>query len=139
MSRLLSILDTNTLVSALCFPGSLPRQAFDRANREGYLPFSIQTFREASEVLGRAKFDKYITREERLRFWQALARKAVLVEIGERITECRDPKDDKFLELAVSAQAHVIVTGDEDLLVLHPFRGIPIVKSRAFLEMELLR
>ena len=42
-------------------------------------------------------------------------------------SDCRDPKDDKFLELALNGKATHIVSGDEDLLVLHPFRGIPIL------------
>ena len=54
---------------------------------------------------------------------------------GERITACRDPKDDKFLEVAVAGSADVIVSGDQDLLVLHPFAGIPIVPPAAFLQM----
>ena len=45
------------------------------------------------------------------------------------ITACRDPKDNKDLELAVAGPAEVLVTGDEDLLVLHPFEGIPVVTS----------
>jgi predicted nucleic acid-binding protein len=50
----------------------------------------------------------------------------------EVITACRDPKDNKFLELAVSGQATHLISGDPDLLVLSPFRGIPIVTPQAF-------
>jgi putative PIN family toxin of toxin-antitoxin system len=57
---------------------------------------------------------------------------AELVTITERFAACRDPKDDKFLELAVSGQADIIVTGDADLLVLNPFRDIPIVTPATF-------
>jgi len=46
---------------------------------------------------------------------------------------CRDPKDNKYLELAVAANASCIVTGDQDLLVLNPFRNIPILTSADFL------
>ena len=53
----------------------------------------------------------------------------------ERITVCRDPKDNKFLEVAVAGKADVIVSGDQDLLVLHPFAGIPILQPAAFLQM----
>jgi uncharacterized protein len=60
----------------------------------------------------------------------------VLVIIHETVTACRDPKDDKFLELAVNASADIIVTGDEDLLVLHPFRGISILRPADFLHLE---
>ena len=57
---------------------------------------------------------------------------AEFVAITERIAACRDPKDDKFLDLAVSGKAEVIVSGDSDLLDLHPFRGIPIVAPARF-------
>ena len=50
-----------------------------------------------------------------------------------RIMACRDPKDDIVLEVAVAGQADFIVTGDNDLLVLHPFEGIPIVGPSEFL------
>ena len=52
-----------------------------------------------------------------------------------RVFACRDPKDDKFLEVAISGQADVIVSGDEDLLTMNPFPGIPIITPRAFLHM----
>jgi predicted nucleic acid-binding protein len=52
-----------------------------------------------------------------------------------RITVCRDPKDNKVLEGAVAGRADVIVSGDEDLLVLNPFEGIPIVGPAEFLAM----
>ncbi len=55
------------------------------------------------------------------------------VEVTDVITACRDAKDNKFLEVAVSGRASHIITGDEDLLVLHPFRGIAVVAPQAFL------
>lgn len=57
---------------------------------------------------------------------------AELVAITQRIAACRDPTDDKFLELAVNGRADAIVTGDADLLALNPFRGIPIVTPAIF-------
>lgn len=57
---------------------------------------------------------------------------AELVTIAERVTACRDPKDDKFLELAVNGRADAIVSGDADLLALDAFRGIPIITPAAF-------
>jgi len=65
-----------------------------------------------------------------------LIREAELVAVTEVVTECRDPKDNKFLELAVSAQATCIISGDKALLVLHPFRGIPVITPQAFLWQE---
>jgi predicted nucleic acid-binding protein len=58
---------------------------------------------------------------------------AEFVAITEKVAVCRDPTDDKFLELAVNGGADVIVTGDIDLLVLDPFRRIPIVTPRDFM------
>ncbi|MBV8911874.1 MAG: putative toxin-antitoxin system toxin component, PIN family, partial [Acetobacteraceae bacterium] len=54
------------------------------------------------------------------------------IAITERIVACRDPTDDKFLELAVNGRADLVVTGDLDLLVLNPFQGIPIITAAAF-------
>nr|WP_294518875.1 putative toxin-antitoxin system toxin component, PIN family [uncultured Rhodopila sp.] len=47
---------------------------------------------------------------------------------------CRDPTDDKFLELAVNGRTDLILTGDADLLVLNPFRGIPILAPAIFVQ-----
>ena len=110
------------------------RQAFDKAVAQGKLLVSQATVDEVNEVLRRKGFDKYVLEEERIEFVTALVRDAVLVEITEKVSECRDPKDAKFLELAVCGKAACIVSGDDDLLSLHPFRGIPIVTPRQFLD-----
>ena len=68
-----------------------------------------------------------------MRFLVALLKEVEMVEITETFTDCRDAKDNKFLELAVSGKADCIVSGDADLLVLNPFRGIPILTPREFL------
>jgi len=86
-----------------------------------------------NDIFGRDKFDRYVIREDRERFLVAFLRAAIAIEITEPIAACRDPKDDKFLELAVSGGATCIVTEDNDLLALHPFRGIPIVSVEQFL------
>jgi predicted nucleic acid-binding protein len=54
------------------------------------------------------------------------------VTITERIVACRDPTDDKFLELAINGHADLIVSGDADLLALNPFRHIPIIPPADF-------
>ena len=61
---------------------------------------------------------------------------AELVEITERVEVCREPKDDQILELAVSGNADCIVTGDDDLLTLNPFRGIAIITPADFLRVS---
>jgi putative PIN family toxin of toxin-antitoxin system len=68
-----------------------------------------------------------------MRFLVALLKETELIEVTVAITDCRDVKDNKLLELGVSASADYIISGDEDLLVLNPFRGIPILTPREFL------
>ena len=60
--------------------------------------------------------------------------RAEQVEVTGVVTDCRDSKDNKFLELAIDGQASHIVSGDEDLTILNPFRGVPIVSPKAFLD-----
>ncbi len=83
------------------------------------------------EVIGRPYLARLIAPAARNRMMQLMAG-AELVTITERIAACRDPKDDKFLELAVNGCADLILTGDNDLLVLHPFREIAIVAPATF-------
>ncbi len=74
-----------------------------------------------------------MTAAEREEFLVALLERALLLEPTEEIHACRDAKDDKFLELAVSGSASCIITGDDDLLVLHRFRNIAIITPAEFL------
>lgn len=127
------VFDTNVLISATLLKGSVPRQALDLARRIGKVIMSWPTMAELQEVLGRKRFDKYITEDERMLFLEALALDVLPVEIIETVTDCRDLKDNKFLEVAVNGDANCIVSGDDDLLVLNPFRGIPIVLPLEFL------
>ncbi len=130
------VFDTNVIVSAALLAGSVPRQAFDKALEEGKVLISVQGLLELAEVLSREKFDKYLLEEERMRFLVGLLKEAELVEVTEEVADCRDAKDNKFLELAISGKADCIVSGDDDLLVLNPFRGIPILKPKDFLIMK---
>jgi len=130
------IFDTNVLVSALLLPDSKPRQALNRALREGKVLVSFTTLAELNEVLSRKRFRRYVDEEDVRSFLAALTREADWVDVGIQIQACRDPKDDKFLELAVSGQGTHIVTGDTDLLALNPFRGIEILPPHRFLEIR---
>jgi hypothetical protein len=127
------VLDTGVLVSAVLLARSVPRQAVDRAFAHGIVLASADTIDELDEVLRRAQFNRYLREEERLLFLAAFIRDASVVDVTEKLTECRDAKDNKFLELAVSGNATCIVSGDSDLLVLNPFRGIAILTPQEFL------
>ena len=88
---------------------------------------------ELDDVLSRPRFERYVTRQERTAFLRDLLRMAISVRITEPVRACRDPKDDKILELAWNGHANYIVTGDDDLLVMNPFRGTAIVRPAEFL------
>ncbi|MBL7161197.1 MAG: putative toxin-antitoxin system toxin component, PIN family [Anaerolineales bacterium] len=128
------VFDTNILVSALFSKKSVPRKAFDKAVKEGEILVSLAVVDELNDVLMREKFNRYLKEADRIQFQIVLLQEATFIEITETIAECRDPKDNKFLELAVSGAATAIVSGDKDLLVLHPFRGIPILTPRSFMD-----
>lgn len=129
------VFDTNVLVSALLVSDSKPRQALDRALREGKVLLSFAALAELYEVLSKRKFRRYIDETDIRSFLAALTRETQWVDVDAQITVCRDPDDNKFLELAVSGRATRIVTGDADLLVLNAFRGIQILPPHSFLEL----
>ena len=133
MKNSLFVIDTNTLINAFLFRYSTPRKAFKRAVKIGQVCSSFKTYAEFNEVLLRSKFDKYISPDEKLSALKKFKELILFCEISDTIADCRDPKDNKFLELAVSAKASCIITGDKDLLELHPFRGIPILNAADFL------
>ncbi len=128
------VFDANVAISALLFAQSKPGQAFRLALEHHIILISLPVLTELIEVLSRKKFEGYILPQERDRFVEALVREAQLVEITEEVRACRDPEDDKYLELAVNGAATCLISGDEDLLTLHPFRGISIVTPDGFLQ-----
>lgn len=128
------VFDTNVIISALLFENSKPAQAFQSALANGEILLSLDLLEELNEVLGRKKFNRYVTNEEREEFLETLIERAVLIEIVENVQECRDPKDDKVLELALNGEAQYIITGDLDLLVLNPFRNVRVITVEDFLK-----
>jgi uncharacterized protein len=126
------VLDTNVVVSAVLLPRSIPRQAFDLAFIRGIVLVSESMLDELDDVLRRPRFERYVSEDERLQFLTNFIRDATVAKVTEVITDCCDPKDNKFLELAVSGNVTYIISGDADLMVLHPFRGIPIVTPQEF-------
>jgi putative PIN family toxin of toxin-antitoxin system len=131
--RLRVVLDTNALVSRLLVPASAPARAVRRAMLGHVVSASDATIMELADVLSRRKFDPYVSVEDRKAFLRLFGRVAEQVAVLHVVRACRDPKDDKVLELAVNGAADVIVTGDADLLALNPFRGIRILRPADFL------
>ncbi len=86
-----------------------------------------------AETLVRPKFDSYVSRPDRQKFFELDARVSEWVPITTTIRLCRDPKDDKFLELAIDGKADWIITSDKDLLALSPFQSTSIMTPSASL------
>ncbi len=128
------VVDTNCLISRLLLPSSVPGRAVRQAVDQGILLVSEATMNELADVLSRPKFDRYVSLEDRQQFLRLLGRVAEFVAGVYAVRECRDPKDDKFLEVALSGKADLIVTGDADLLTLNPWRGIAILSPAAYLK-----
>ena len=127
------VLDTNGVVSGMLFPGSIPSPALFKAQK-GRVLASEATNLELLEVLKRSRFDRYIEAGIRNALAAEYLNACELIPIPFPIHACRDPRDDKFLEVAVYGRAGVIVSGDADLLALHPFRGVAILTPAEFLD-----
>jgi len=134
MSKHIFIFDTNTLLSAHLIKNSVSAKALDTALNLGKIAISESTFAEFTEVIFRKKFDKYLTNDDRIQIINKLAIEALSVSPQSKITDCRDEKDNKFLELAVEINATCIITGDADLLVLNPYKNLEIISAADFLE-----
>lgn len=129
------VADTNVLVSQLILPESIPARALRKVESEGLLLVSEATMYELADVLSRRKFDRYVSRDDRKGFLLRLGAVAEFVEIVQVVRECSDPKDDKFLEVALNGSADVIITGDTDLLDMNPWRGIRILKPADYSQL----
>ena len=100
------------------------------------LLYSHDTLLELAEVLVRPKFAKYIDREDSKAFVQAFVQTGQKIEVKSIFAACRDPRDDKFLALAVDGQADCIVSGDKDLLDMKSFQNIPIIPLADFPNLQ---
>jgi putative PIN family toxin of toxin-antitoxin system len=128
------VLDTNVLVSAVLSPNSTASQAYQKALDTGVLLASTQTLQEYEKVLLRPKFDRYISLSYRRTFPEELKKGIAYIQIIQLITDCRDEKDNMYLEVAINGLADALVTGDQDLLILHPYREkLPILTPSMFL------
>lgn len=108
----------------------MPDEALFFASAYDEICVSSDVAGEFGKVLGRGRFASRVGFSERARAVSALMERAIEFTPRERIRDCRDPKDDKYLELALEAGAWAIVSGDRDLLELDPWRGVRILTPR---------
>ena len=129
------VIDTSTLVSAVLKPASIPAQALTEAMDFFEVIVSAQTLDELHSVLQRAYLDRYRSMEQREQFFEGYAAMALEVVVAQAVVACRDPKDDKFLSLAVAGNARIIISSDQDLLSMGQYQGIPIIAPRSFVDL----
>jgi len=132
----LIVFDASAVVSAALKADSVPERALLRAEEVDVFALSAPVDAEIVGVLKRPKFASAIALLRRQRFLAILRSAAVWFEPAVRVTDCRDAKDNKYLELALAAGAETIVSGDIDLLVLHPWRGVRILLPADYLAIS---
>jgi uncharacterized protein len=128
------VLDTNVLISAILSPLGKPSLCLNWVLDNATLIASRELLEELETRLARRKFTKYLDESKRRAFVTDLTLVAVQVELPGLVRVCRDPDDDKLLEIAAIGRADCLVTGDDDLLQLGSFQGIPIITPAGFLE-----
>ena len=128
-----AVVDTNVLISGLL--GSRTNRKIIEAfrNEQFLLVTSPLLIEEFLRVTSRPRLAAYFSSRERQAVAWFLQTQTHLTIPKQRFQACRDPKDNLLLEVAVASKASIIVTGDQDLLVLHPFRRISILPPAQFL------
>jgi uncharacterized protein len=133
-----AVIDTSILVRAVIKPSGSVGPVLTHVRDERYtLVYSEPLRLEYAGVLQRPRIRmRYRVTESVIAATLALiVLKGELVVPDQQVTVCRDPKDNMVLEAALAGKVDVIVSGDDDLLVLNPFEGIPIVRPAEFLTM----
>ncbi len=120
------VIDTNIWVSYLLKPHTPLGALIECIESKHNFLYSHELLSEVAKVIMRDKFRPYIDSEDIRNFLQALEIKGQLIQVTSNVNACRDPKDNMILALARDGQADMIITGDKDLLTLHPFESIPI-------------
>lgn len=128
------VFDASAVISAALRESSVPGQALLHAEETDIFALSDPVDAEIEAVLNRPRFATAISEARRTRILEALRGNAAWFVPSEPVTDCRDDKDNKYLELALAAGADAIVSGDADLLVLHPWRGVRILRPAKYLD-----
>ena len=129
------VIDNNVLISAALLKHSVPFKAFEKAVRTHLLIRSHKVLEELLKTIFKPKLDRYFKDDlAKNGFVISFISASTDINVKHHITLCRDPKDNMYLELALSGKAACIVTGDNDLLVLDPFRNIRIITPKEFLD-----
>ncbi|MGA1846344.1 putative toxin-antitoxin system toxin component, PIN family [Deferribacter abyssi] len=124
------VIDTNIWISFLIGKALWGLEKY--LNKEIKIVTSDEQLQEIISVINRPKFKKYFSEEDIQELLSLLQKVSEIVTIEHTIFDCRDRKDNFILETALKGKVDIIVTGDKDLLVLNPYKGITIVTYKTF-------
>lgn len=128
------VIDSNVLISAAILPQSRLAHVLIIATEQYVIAQNEATWNELITRIERKKFDRYFGESGRLGY---LAKIAQLVQFFDEVSNVeisRDPDDDKFVSLALDANAKIIISGDKDLKEIRAYKGISIMSPTTFLE-----
>lgn len=129
------VLDTNLIVSAFLSPEGSASEKMQIALDYFDVVASKETLTELVDVLRRDKFDRYASKEDRATRLMAYVEATKKILVTHLVTDCSDPKDNKFLALALSSKASILVSGDKKHLIsMHPYQGLSIIGAREFMD-----
>ena len=128
------VIDTNVWVSRLLLADSVTARAVDAALESSQVVISEPLAEELADVLTREKFDSYVSLANREEFLRRVLQVATTFPVLTEVTDCRDADDNRLLALALDSESDYILTGDQDLLTMNPWRGIEIISPREFLD-----
>ena len=127
------VIDTNVFISALISTTSTPARVIDHVVASGRLIATRDTLEELIATVFASKFDAFLSHAKRQVVLDRLVSLMEIVPVVRLVRACRDARDDKFLEAAINGGADLLVTGDKDLLALHPFSGVEILTPAEYL------
>ena len=113
----------------------MPERAPFKARHHDLIAISAALEAEIFDVLHRPKLARAVQPAQPAYVLDLLIGAAARFTPTVRVHDCRDAKDNKYLELALAAGATLIISSDNDLLTLAPWRGIPILRPAEYLAL----
>lgn len=126
------VIDTNLYISFLLRADSIPGTVVRHCLINQTILMSPALQKELYRKLIMPKFDRYVSQETRLEFFETLMEIVLVLEPESKLSVITDDTDNRLLELAVDGSADVSISGDRDLLVHHPYNTIEILQARDF-------
>lgn len=123
------VLDTNVIVAAALSPNGAPAVLFEMV-----LTGTIQAYATTGMLAELHRILAVLLPDRQEELLNQYTANVTIVRPETHQQVCRDPDDDMFLDCAIAADAHLIVSGDDDLLAIGEYQGIPILTVREFLE-----